>query len=104
MSDKRGSSPPSEPTARLDELKEQIERASALIGELRETNYSLATEIAELKNRLATGEGGGNAEAPVSPSKGDNGLTEELELLRSERETVRKKLRSLIARIDKLES
>lgn len=107
-----------EPTARLEELKEQVERASTLIGELRETNYSLSTQVVELKNRLAAGdselassskreasaESRGESEGEAASDSDESGLAEEVELLRTEREAVRKKLKSLIARIEKLES
>ena len=36
----------------LAELRDRVERATKLIGELREANYSLTSEIAELHRKL----------------------------------------------------
>jgi len=83
--------------ARVAELKAKIQQASQLIGELRETNYSLSGEVAELRRELQ------------SPSENDSqdgsGAPEaELDALRKERKAVRNKVALLLERIEKIES
>lgn len=83
--------------ARVAELKAKIGQASKLIGELREKNYSLSGELAQLRREVQ------------SPSENDSedggGASQaELDALRKERKTVRKKLALLLERIEKIES
>ena len=79
------------------ELKAKIGQASELIGELREKNYSLSGELAQLRREVQSSsendsqDGGGASQA-------------ELDALRKERKTVRKKLALLLERIEKIES
>jgi uncharacterized coiled-coil DUF342 family protein len=84
------------------ELKERIERATKLIAELREANYSLTGEIAELHRKLE----GMDSSAPASsppPAASSPGLLEELQLLRDERKIIRAKVQNLLERIERIE-
>lgn len=84
--------------ARVAELQDKIQQASQLIRELREKNYSMTAELAELRRELK------------SPSKnesddGGGGAPQaELDALRKERKTIRKKVALLLERIEKIES
>jgi hypothetical protein len=71
----------------LGELKDRIERAARLIAELREANYSLTGELAELHRKL--GETDVAPAAPSAPADASEGLREELQLLRDERKIIR---------------
>ncbi len=83
--------------ARVAELKAKIQQASQLIGELRETNYSLSGEVAELRREL---------QSPSETDSQDGGGASEAELvaLRKERKAVRNKVALLLERIEKIES
>ena len=82
--------------SRLSELKDRVERATKLIAELREANYSLTGEIAELHRKL----GALPATAPSAPSKE---VHEELQLLRDERKIIRAKVQNLLERIERID-
>jgi hypothetical protein len=85
----------------LGELKDRIERATKLIAELREANYSLTGEIAELHRKL---EGMNPVAPPSSPTAASSpGHLEELQLLRDERKIIRAKVQSLLERIERIE-
>ncbi len=92
--------------SRLAELKDRIERATKLIAELREANYSLTGEIAELHRKL-----GAHpplpplppANAPPTPAAPSAKLHEELQLLRDERKIIRAKVQNLLERIEGIE-
>lgn len=101
-------------STRIAELEERIEQATALIGELRETNYSLSGELAELRRELesrpapeseasssgGTGDGDGDGDVDV-----DVGADQaELDALRKERKTIRTKVARLLEKIEKLEA
>lgn len=89
-------------STRVTELKKKIEKATELIGELRESNYSLSGEIAELRRELDSRPEGG---APTESSANDDGASQaELEALRQERKAIREKIALLLERIEKLES
>lgn len=96
--------------ARVAELETKIHQAAELIGELRESNYSLTGEIAELRREIETlSEGGAarNADAETSAAEGNDGngaFQAELDALREERKTIREKVALLLERIEKLES
>lgn len=100
----RGGRQASTRIAQLTQLKERVQKATELIGELRETNYSLSGQVAELERRLAELSAAGSS----SPAPGEAAVPEEiqseLEALRQERETIRAKVAQLIERIEKLES
>ena len=84
-------------STRVAELREKIQQAAELIGELRETNYSLSGEVAELRRELES--------RPDDPSgDGDGASRAELHALREERKTIRKKVALLLERIEKLET
>ncbi len=83
----------------LGELKGRIERAARLIAELREANYSLTGELAELHRKLE----GVNAAAPSPRTASSPGLLEELQALRDERKIIRAKVQSLLERIERIE-
>ncbi|HLE70203.1 MAG TPA: hypothetical protein VJH87_11020 [Vicinamibacteria bacterium] len=82
--------------SRLSELRDRVERATKLIAELREANYSLTGEIAELHRKL----GAAPATAPSAPSKE---VHEELQLLRDERKIIRAKVQNLLERIERID-
>lgn len=87
--------------AELAKLEDKIQQAAELIGELRETNYSLSGEVAELRRELQSlSEGGARA---VSED-GGGASQAELDALRKERKTIRSKIVLLLERIEKLES
>lgn len=81
-----------EASSRLAELKEQVHRATKLIEELRESNYSLSGEVAELKRQVES----------MGPEGDDSRLQAELELLRDERQAIRKRVEGILARLEKL--
>lgn len=97
--------------SRFVELKGRVDRAAKLISELRETNYSLQSDLAALHRKLESLEGrreGGGSEARTAPpppavSSNDAGVHEELQTLRDERKIIRAKVQSLLERIEKLE-
>ena len=83
--------------ARVAELKTKIGQAGELIGELREKNYSLSGEVAELRRELQS--------PPENDSPDGDGASQvELNALRKERKTIRKKVALLLERIEKIES
>ena len=91
--------------AELAKLEHKIQQAAALIGELRETNYSLSGEVAELRRELQSLSE--DASPDVSPDGSEDGsgrFHEELDALRKERKTIRSKVALLLERIEKLES
>jgi chromosome segregation ATPase len=90
-------------STRVAELKDKIEQATELIGELRETNYSLSGEVAELRRELEAVSASG-AHETSSEASDDGECRAELEALRKERKTIREKVALLIERIEKLES
>jgi len=59
-------------STRVAELEDKIQRATALIGELRETNYSLSGELAELRRAL---ESRPAPESEASSSGGGDGAS-----------------------------
>ena len=83
---------------RLKALKGRVEQATALIGQLRESNYSLKSEVTELKRQVELLSAGG--ESSTAPSE-DTG---ELAALHEERKKIRTKVEQLLARIGKLEA
>lgn len=118
MTDGRGRDPDGAP--RLAELKRKVERATKLIAKLRETNYSLTGELAELQRRVSAfesvGSGESGTEADEAPPASETapapraasesypgGVSEELQALRDERKIIRAKVQSLLDRIEKLE-
>lgn len=87
--------------AELAKLEDKIQQAAELIGELRETNYSLSGEVAELRREVQSlSEGGARA---VSED-GGGASQAELDALRKERKTIRSKIVLLLERIEKLET
>lgn len=91
--------------SRLAELKDRVERATKLIGELREANYALTGEIAELHRKL-----GAlpplpplPPSAPQPPSAPSAEVHEELQLLRDERKIIRAKVQNLLERIERID-
>ena len=92
----------SQASTRVAELKDKIEKATELIGELRETNYSLTGEVAELRREIEALSSGGTR--GDGSSDDDNKHLRELEALREERKTIRRKVALLLERIEKLES
>ena len=85
--------------SRLSELKDRVERATKLIAELREANYSLTGEIAELHRKL----GALPASVPPIPSAPSAEVHEELQLLRDERKIIRAKVQNLLERIERID-
>ena len=95
-------------STRVAELKVKIQQATELIGELRETNYSLSGEVTELRRELASLSEGRSADvsqdAPdVLADGGGASSHAELDALRKERKTIRSKIALLLERIEKLE-
>ena len=91
--------------AELTKLEGKIQQAAALIGELRETNYSLNGEVAELRRELQSRSEGRAPEVSRDGSEDGGGASDvELEALRKERKTIRSKVALLLERIEKLES
>ena len=94
--------------AELAKLEDKIHKATELIGELRETNYSLSGEVTELRRELATLSEGRSADvsqdAPDVLADGGGSSHAELDALRKERKTIRSKVALLLERIEKLES
>ncbi len=96
---------PSSRVAELTKLEGKIQQAAALIGELRETNYSLNGEVAELRRELQSlSEGRAPDVSPDGSEDGRGGSDAELNALRKERKTIRSKVALLLERIEKLES
>ena len=96
--------------SRLAELKDRVERATKLIAELREANYSLTGEIAELHRRLGalpasiqTASAASAPPAPSAPSAPSAEVHEELQLLRDERKIIRAKVQNLLERIERID-
>lgn len=86
---------------RLKALKGRIEQASALIEKLRESNYSLESEVTELKRQVASHSSG---VAVAVPSEDTAELQGELAALHEERKKIRTKVEQLLDRIGKLEA
>jgi hypothetical protein len=93
--------------SRLAELKDSVERATKLIAELREANYALKGELADLKRQMLALEGGkaerGEHSAPSTASEVPQAVHEELSALRDERKIIRAKVQNLLERIEGLE-
>jgi chromosome segregation ATPase len=95
--------------SRFADLKNKIQQATQLIGELRETNYSLSGEVAALKRELESrperdvDAEAGSAEL-ASKVEADADVSAELEALRNQRKAIRKKVEMLLERIEKLET
>lgn len=92
---------------RIAELEDKIEQATALIGELRETNYTLSGELAELRRELESRPASeGEATSSGSDGDGDADVAHqgELDALRKERKTIRSKVARLLEKIEKLEA
>jgi uncharacterized coiled-coil DUF342 family protein len=91
---------------RLAELKDRVERATKLIAELREANYSLSAELADLQRKLAAAPAPPPAAAapalspPQAPSRE---VHEELQQLRDERKIIRAKVQNLLERIERID-
>jgi hypothetical protein len=96
-------------SARLAELKDRVERATKLISELREANYSLSAELADLQRKLAERPSSApSAPAPPAPAPSpplavDREIHEELQQLRDERKIIRAKVQNLLERIERLD-
>ena len=88
MSDKKERR--SDGPAQFSELRNRVQQATKLIGELRETNYALSGELTELKREVG--------------ALRTTGQSEELDALQSERKLVRKKVESLLEGLDRLGS
>jgi len=95
---------------RLSELKDRVERATKLIAELREVNYSLTGEVAELHRKLGAlplpplpPASAPAASAPSGPSAPSVEVHEELQLLRDERKIIRAKVQNLLERIERID-
>ncbi len=71
-------------------LRDRVQQATKLIGELRESNYALSGELAELKREV--------------DALRATGQSEELGALQSERKLIREKVESLLEGLDRLES
>ncbi|HEY7697248.1 MAG TPA: hypothetical protein VIE88_02475 [Vicinamibacteria bacterium] len=103
MGEKKASE--SEAESRLAELRDRVERATKLIAELREANYSLTGEIAELHRKLGAlppappAAPSTSMSAPAAPA----GVHEELQLLRDERKIIRAKVQNLLERIERID-
>ena len=90
--------------AELTELEDKIQQATELIGELRETNYSLNGEVAELRRELLSRSEGRSADVSEDVLENGGGASHaELDALRKERKTIRSKVALLLERIEKLE-
>ena len=91
--------------AELTKLEGKIQQAAALIGELRETNYSLNGEVAELRRELQSlSESRPPGVSPDGSEDGSGQSQAELDALRKERKTIRSKVALLLERIEKLET
>ena len=105
MGDKKPSADDAQ--SRLAELKDRVERATKLIAELREANYSLTGEITELHRKLgalpASAQTASAASAPPAPSAPSAEVHEELQLLRDERKIIRAKVQNLLERIERID-
>jgi hypothetical protein len=95
--------------SRLAELKDRVERATKLIAELREANYALKGELADLKRQVLSHEGGRSerseltaASTAAAPALAAGGH-EELQTLRDERKIIRAKVQNLLERIEKID-
>ena len=91
-------------TGRLAELKDRVERATKLIAELREANYSLSAELADLQRKLAASPVSAPAAvAPSPPQAPSREVHEELQQLRDERKIIRAKVQNLLERIERID-
>jgi uncharacterized coiled-coil DUF342 family protein len=91
-------------TGRLSELRDRVERATKLIAELREANYSLSAELAELQRKLAAAPSPAPAAAaPSAPPAPSREVHEELQQLRDERKIIRAKVQNLLERIERVD-
>ncbi len=86
---------------RLKTLEGRVEQATALIEQLRESNHSLKSEVAELKRQVESLSAG----VPVAaPSEDTAELQGELAAFHEERKKIRTKVERLLERIGKLEA
>ena len=88
---------------RLKALKGRVEQATALIEQLRESNYSLKSEVTELKRQVELLSAGGAAPSDDTALDAAQ-LRGELAALREERKKIRTKVEQLLERIGKLEA
>jgi hypothetical protein len=90
---------------RLAELRDKVERATKLIAELREANYALTGEIADLHRKLGALSSAPSAapSAQGAPAAVSEGVHEELQLLRDERKIIRAKVQNLLERIERID-
>lgn len=91
-------------TGRLAELRDRVERATKLIAELREANYSLSAELADLQRKLAAAPAPAPAATgPSAPPTPSGEVHEELQQLRDERKIIRAKVQNLLERIERID-
>ncbi len=106
----------------LAALEGKVREATVLIATLREKNFELSAEFAEIKRELEESRerleeagsseprSGGAAKARRSKSGkpaesgGEERLSREVELLRAEREAVRDKVNRILKKLEKLET
>ncbi len=87
----------------LAELRDRVERATKLIGELREANYSLTSEIAELHRKLGALPSSPPPGVTPAPAAAGEEVHEELQQLRDERKIIRAKVQNLLERIERID-
>lgn len=80
----------------LEALGKKVREASEVIGQLRNSNRALASELEEIRLRLA--DGGSTGKAKIAPA------TTELTLLRQERKQIRDRIVHLLERLEEIES
>lgn len=100
-----------EPGPGLEKLREKVKQATDLIGQLRESNHSLTSDLAELRKQLKTASTEGSlfetsedseAADPADESASRDALEQELAMLRQERREIRAKVERLLQQIDNL--
>jgi FtsZ-binding cell division protein ZapB len=102
----------SDGAARLSKLRDRVHQATRLIGELRESNYALSGELAELKREVEALRAAAPSQAAATEETEDEesasesavALQSELKTLHAERKLIREKVKSILERLDQLES
>ena len=88
----------------LELLGQKVREAKELVGQLRESNRSLTSELAELKGRLEGVESsaGPAAENKSSPPRrqSESVQSAQLDLLRRERKEIREKISHLLEKLE----
>ena len=113
MGESSASGSESQAARRLADLEKRINKAVALIGELREKNYDLSGEVAALKHQLESQPARSGSDDDEEPSRDNEEdgrlegevveLRQQVEALEEERAAIRSRVQQVLERVEKLD-